>query len=96
MRFVISCLHFIPLFCLTNFCFLLFVQSEMGNAGDAAAMAYKVPADILRSIGRVESPYEKIRCVLNALREINSRVQCFFNAHGNTKPVEMFVHKPTI
>jgi len=69
--------------------FWLVDESEMGNAGDAAAMAYKVPADILRSIGRVESPYEKIRCVLNALREINSRVQCFFNAHGQTKAVEM-------
>ena len=63
----------------------------MANAADAAAMAYKVPSDILRSIGRVESPFEKIRCVLNALREINSRVQCFFNARGQTKPVEMFV-----
>jgi len=69
--------------------FWLVDESEMGSAGDAAAVAYKVPADILRSIGRVESPFEKIRCVLNALREINSRVQCFFNARGQTKPVEM-------
>ena len=70
---------------------ICYEQSEMANAGDAAALAYKVPADILRSIGRVESPFEKIRCVLNALREINSRIQCFFNARGQTKAVEMFV-----
>jgi len=69
--------------------FWLVDESEMANPGDAAAMAYKVPSDILRSIGRVESPFEKIRCVLNALREINSRVQCFFNARGQTKAVEM-------
>jgi len=69
--------------------FWLVDESEMANAGDAAALAYKVPSDILRSIGRAESPFEKIRCVLNALREINSRVQCFFNARGQTKAVEM-------
>ena len=63
----------------------------MNNAGDAAARAYKSVFDILRTIGRSESPFEKIRCVLNALQEINARVQCFFNARSHTKAVAMFV-----
>ena len=63
----------------------------MNNAGDAAARAYKAVFDMLRTINRAESPFEKIRCVLNAMQEINARVQCFFNARGQTKPVALFV-----
>lgn len=73
-------------------CVCVCQQSEMNNnAGEAAARAYKSVFDILRTIGRSESPFEKIRCVLNALQEINARIQCFFNARGHTQAVGLFV-----
>lgn len=79
-------------FSLCHVCYVCCPQSEMNNAGEAAARAYKSVFDILRTISRSESPFEKIRCVLNALQEINARVQCFFNARSQTKAVAMFVH----
>jgi len=68
---------------------LWLVDPSDPDPATASATAYRAPITTLRSITSLQSPYEKIHCVMNVLQDIGSRAQRFQNARGNMRPLEI-------